>query len=140
VVLPNAPTLIALNKWNGKLLAKDDSRISPNVFHGQWSSPTLGLVGGHQQFFYGGGDGICYGFKPLDQGVASSPTTLQELWRFDANPVGYRQREGKPIDYWKLVHAAKEGFARTGRSSARARSLAPCFGNRVYVTIGQDPA
>lgn len=141
VVLPNAPTLIALNKWNGQLLAKDNSRISPNVFHGQWSSPTLGLVGGQYQFFYGGGDGVCYGFQPLEQSLGSEPTTLQEKWRFDANPPGYRQREGKPIDYWKLVHAAKEEFRADGRLISPSEIIGtPVFhNNRVYVTIGQDP-
>src|SRR5262249_36519375 len=43
VVLPTAPTLIALNKWNGRLLARDDGQISRNVFHGQWSSPAMGM-------------------------------------------------------------------------------------------------
>jgi outer membrane protein assembly factor BamB len=141
VVLPNAPTLIALNKWNGKLVAKDDSRISPNVFHGQWSSPTLGFVGGQYQLFYGAGDGMCYGFKPLEQCLGSAPTTLQEVWRFDANPPGYRQREGKPIDYWKLVRAGEEEFRADGRLVSPSEIIGtPVFhDSHVYVTIGQDP-
>jgi outer membrane protein assembly factor BamB len=98
VVLPDAPSLIALNKHTGKLLARDDSDISRNVFHGQWSSPSYGKIGERELFFYGGGDGVCYGFEPL----ASEATTvgkLTEAWRFDANPPHYRTRDGQPIDY-----------------------------------------
>jgi len=140
VVLPGAPTLIALSKWNGQLIAKDESHISPNVFHGQWSSPTLGVVGLEQQFFYGGGDGVCYGFKPL-AGSISLPTTLQEIWRFDCNPAGYRSRGGQPIDYWKLVRAAKEEFRADGRLIGPSEIIGtPVFyDGRIYVTIGQDP-
>jgi len=141
VVLPEAPTLIALNKFSGQLVAKDNSRISPNVFHGQWSSPTLAMVGGRSLFFYGAGDGKCYAFEPL-AGTLAAPTALKEIWRFDANPAGYRERGGQAIDYWALAHGAKnEEFRADGQLISPNEIIGtPVFHeNRIYVTIGQDP-
>lgn len=141
VVLPDAPTLIALDRRTGQLIAKDNSRISPNVFHGQWSSPAMAMVNGRNLFFYGGGDGICYGFEPLP-GVPSSPAMLTEVWRCDANPHGYRARDGQAIDYWALARGAKkEEFRGDGKLISPNEIIAtPVFyEDKIYVTIGQDP-
>src|SRR5271157_335254 len=43
--LPSAPSLIALDKRTGQLLATDNEQIGARLFHGQWSSPSLGWVG-----------------------------------------------------------------------------------------------
>ena len=43
---PLAPALIVLDKKSGRLAAYDDEKIGTRVFHGQWSSPSLGKVGG----------------------------------------------------------------------------------------------
>ena len=40
VAEPDAPTLIALNKQTGKLVARDDFGVGSDVVHGQWSSPV----------------------------------------------------------------------------------------------------
>ena len=62
---PLAPSLIALEKHTGKLVAQDDEKIGTRLFHGQWSNPSLGRVNGKDLVFYGGGDGICYAFEAL---------------------------------------------------------------------------
>ena len=40
--VPAGPSLIALDKQTGRLVAYDDEKIGTRVFHGQWSSPSLG--------------------------------------------------------------------------------------------------
>jgi hypothetical protein len=67
---PNAPSFIALNKKTGELLGEDDAGISRRIFHGQWSSPSMGTASGRSLVFFGGGDGWCYSFdaKPVKAG------------------------------------------------------------------------
>ena len=88
---PDAPSLIALEKRTGRLVAVDDVRIGPNIVHCSWSSPSLGEVLGRRLLFFGGSDGICYAFKAL----SSVPSThevakLENVWRFDCDPAGPR--------------------------------------------------
>ncbi len=140
VVMPSAPSLIVLDKWTGRLVAKDDGRISAKVFHGQWSSPTLCEADGRSLILYGAGDGCCYAFEPV---VVRSlvPTPLASVWRFDCNPPGYRSRNGRPIDYWALVRGGAREFLEGDRLVSPSEIIGtPVFyDNRVYVTIGQDP-
>ncbi len=42
---PKAPAIIAVNKNTGKLVWEDNS-VFDKILHGQWSSPTVGKVGG----------------------------------------------------------------------------------------------
>jgi outer membrane protein assembly factor BamB len=76
VPAPNAPSFIAVNKETGKVIWQDSSP-GENILHGQWSSPTLGLVDGVQQVFFAGGDGWIYGFNAR---------IGEQLWKFDMNP------------------------------------------------------
>ena len=46
--IPHAPSLIVLDKRTGRLVAQDDEKIGTPLFHGQWSSPSLGNVGGRR--------------------------------------------------------------------------------------------
>ena len=55
---PLSPSFVALNKKTGQLLGEDDAGIGPRIFHGQWSSPSMGLVNGKPQIYFGGGDGV----------------------------------------------------------------------------------
>lgn len=61
---PQAPSLIVLDKRTGKVIARDDAQIGPKIFHGEWSSPSTGVVGGRRLVFHGGGDGACYASMP----------------------------------------------------------------------------
>jgi len=148
VVLPTAASLIVLDKRSGKLLARDDGRISANVFHGQWSSPTLADVKGRQQIVFGGGDGFCHGFEPFsrkatagDLPATAEPAMLREAWSFDCNPPGYRERGGVTIDYWALVRGGPRTLDTDGMlvSPNEVIGSPVVVGNRVYVGIGQDP-
>lgn len=125
---PNAPSLIVLNKNTGELVATDDAQIGPKIFHGQWSSPSLGEVGGKTLVFYGGGDGVCYAFDAQPTaGDAGKPGVLKKVWWCDANPPEYRQRDGKALRY----------LQKAGPSEIISTPV--FYEGRVYVTVGQDP-
>lgn len=140
MVLPAAPSLIALDKRTGRLLAKDDGSISAGTFHGQWSSPTLASAGGRSLVVYGGGDGVCYGFECVDPAM-SGAALLRQAWRCDCNPPGYRDRGGEPIDYWALVRGGPRTLDADGMLVSPSEIIgSPVFHDgRIYVTIGQDP-
>lgn len=134
---PDMPSLIALDKRTGRLVATDDARqIGPNIMHGQWSMPSLGTVRGRKLIFFGGGDGYCYAFDAL---------TLKTVWRFDCNPPEYKQ-------FGDLSWAAhyslgdkrlKKSLNKKNESSFIGTSeilASPVLHNdRVYVPIGRDP-
>jgi outer membrane protein assembly factor BamB len=137
VVLPTAPSLIVLDKRSGELLARDDGRISADVFHGQWSSPALALHPSGPLVVYGAGDGVCHAFRPAVPGR----DVLEEVWRFDCNPPGYRERGGVKIDYWALVRGGARELDADGRlvSPSEIIGTPVVHGSRIYVAIGQDP-
>ncbi|MFM1996910.1 MAG: hypothetical protein RLZZ111_1297 [Planctomycetota bacterium] len=143
VVLPTAASMIVLDKRTGRLLARDDGRISAHVFHGQWSSPTLVDARGRRQVVFGGGDGLCHAFEPLARKAAPGPepATLRELWSFDCNPPGYRERGGVKIDYWALLRGGPRTLDADGMlvSPSEVIGSPVVVGNRIYVAIGQDP-
>ena len=124
---PQSPSFIELDKNTGTLLAEDDAKIGPNIKHGQWTSPSLGKVGGKDQVYFGGGDGILYAFgtEPAKDGDTSY---MKKVWWFDAVPEEYKKdKAGKPIKY----------PAAEGPSEINATPV--FYKNRVYVAIGQDP-
>ena len=73
---PRAPALIAVHKATGKLVWQDDS-VGDRILHGQWSSPTVGRIGGVDQVILGQGDGWIRGYEAA---------TGKKLWEFDTNP------------------------------------------------------
>jgi outer membrane protein assembly factor BamB len=125
---PNAPDLIVLDRHTGRLLATSESPVGTNIFHGEWSSPTLARAGRRELIVWGGGDGACYAFDPkFEPGVGGQPGLLRRVWRFDANPPAYRVRDGKRLPYNKNQEGPSEIIA------------TPVFdGRRIYVGIGQD--
>lgn len=123
---PLSPSFIALDKKTGELLGEDDAEIGPKIYHGQWSSPSTGLVNGKPQIFFGGGDGVCYAFDPtpVKDGDVS---LLKRIWWFDCNPPEYKEKDGKKIRY-----PAADG-------PSEINSTPVLWKGRVYVAIGQDP-
>jgi outer membrane protein assembly factor BamB len=122
-----SPSLVVLDKKTGALVATDDERISTQLNHGQYSSPTLARVNGKEQIVYAGGDGICYGFE-ADPVLLPGHTlkSLKKVWWFDCNPPEYRFKDGKPISYTSGV----------GPSEIIGT---PVFSkNHIYVALGQD--
>jgi len=123
---PQSPSFIALNKKTGELAGEDDAKIGPRIFHGQWSSPSAGVVNGRQLVFFGGGDGFCYAFdaKPVKEADVSY---LKKYWWIDCNPPEYKTKNGVPIKY----------PAAEGPSEINATPV--FYKNKVYVATGQDP-
>jgi outer membrane protein assembly factor BamB len=76
VPAPNAPSVIALHKTTGKV-AWSDSSAGGRILHGQWSSPSVGTIGGVVQLVSAQGDGWVRGFEAA---------TGKKLWEFDTNP------------------------------------------------------
>jgi len=122
---PNSPSFIALNKKTGKLVAEDSAGIGPNIYHGQWSSPSLGVVNGVKQVYFGGGDGWIYAFgtKPEKK---DDLEVLPVIWKVDCNPPEY-----------KVKDAAHKYPAAEGPSEINATPV--FYKGRVYVATGQDP-
>jgi outer membrane protein assembly factor BamB len=73
---PRAPSIIALDKLTGELIWEDNS-VEDRILHGQWSTPTVGEIGGVVQLVSAQGDGWVRGY------VAE---TGEKLWEFDTNP------------------------------------------------------
>jgi hypothetical protein len=137
---PDAPSLIALDKQSGRLVAADGEKIGRRTFHGQWSSPSIGKVGGRWLVFFGGGDGVLYAFEAATPAAgADKPAVLKKAWSYDCNPPDYRfDDEGEPIDYW--AGDASRASVPAGWKGPSEIIATPVFHDgRVYVAIGRDP-
>jgi outer membrane protein assembly factor BamB len=86
---PEAPSLIVLDKGNGRLLARDREGIAPDIFHCTWASPSLGVIDGRELVFFAAGNGKVYAFPPIPQHSRSPGmvATLEPRWRFDFDPA-----------------------------------------------------
>jgi outer membrane protein assembly factor BamB len=73
---PKAPAIIAVNKKTGKVVWEDGSP-GDKILHGQWSTPSVGKVGGVDMVVMGQGDGWVRGYEAA---------TGKKLWEFDLNP------------------------------------------------------
>jgi outer membrane protein assembly factor BamB len=142
---PNSPSFIALDAKTGKLIGEDNAGIGPRIFHGEWSSPSTGVVNGKRQLYLGGGDGVIYAFDakpekgdgkeivPVLPGPEFKRTEetdtpyLKKVWWADLNPPEYKAKDGKAIKY----------PAADGPSEINATPV--FYKNRVYVATGQDP-
>lgn len=146
---PDAPSLVVLDKRTGRYLARDNEHIAPNIFHSTWSAPSLGRIQGRPTLFFGGGNGILYGFDLLkkipspepdrdrasfplassvptaDPGSTAPVTFLKKTWQFDFDPAAPKTN----------VHRF---------NSNRRESPSDFFGmpvfyrNRVYLAGGGD--
>jgi outer membrane protein assembly factor BamB len=121
-------------------VARDDATISSHVFHGQWSSPSLGLVGDEPLVLFGGSDGVCYAFDAVAPRHGGAGC-LHRAWSFDCNPPDHRRHNGKLVDYW-------EGDKREDRGNHDDWNYlglneiigTPVFyKHRAYVAVGRDP-
>ena len=113
---PDAPSFFAMDKNTGEVLWHDKSP-GLNILHGQWSSPTYGVLDSQPQVIFAGGDGWVYSFDP--KGTEDGQSKL--LWKFDANPK---------TSVWELG----------GRGTRNNIIATPViYEGRVYVAVGQDP-
>lgn len=125
---PLAPSLIALDAEKGTLLGEEISGVSERVLHASWSSPAFGKLGSKDRVVWGGGDGFVYAYEPkpvMDEGEGFE--ILKELWRYDANPPEYREKDGEPIKY------------ATFRGPSEVIGTTVIHNDHVYAIIGQDP-
>ena len=142
VPAPDAPSLIALDKNTGRLLATDGEPIGAHITHSTWSSPSLGIVGGRELIFFGAGNAILYAFEPIAPPLEKRPPTLPL-------PLGERRAEGSSVPTLKkiwqydcdlgsprgILHEV-QGNRRAGPSTITGM---PVFHDgRVYVTSGGD--
>jgi outer membrane protein assembly factor BamB len=108
---PRAPSFVAADKRTGKVVWQS-SLPGAKIMHGQWSSPSYGVLDGKPQVLFAGGDGWLYAFEPK---------TGKPIWRFDCNP--------------------KDAVYTVGPASTRNGILAMpvIVGDMVYVAVGEDP-
>jgi hypothetical protein len=123
---PAAPSLVVVDKESGRLVAQDDERIGPNIFHSTWSSPSLGEVRGRPLVFLGGGDGVVYAFEPArDAPPAGTVAKLKKAWWFDCDPAGPKTN----------IHAFLNNRQ---ESPSNIYGMPVFYKDRVYVTGGGD--
>lgn len=101
---PQAPSFIALNKKDGKLLWMNNVPGN-SILHGQWTNPTYAEINGVEQVIFPGGDGWLYSFVP-ETGIP--------IWKFDCNskdamyePAGLGTRNhfvGSPVFYDNKIY------------------------------------
>jgi outer membrane protein assembly factor BamB len=113
---PDAPSFFVMDKNTAKVLWTDRSP-GLNILHGQWSSPTYGVLGGVPQLLFAGGDGWLYSFAPEGDGQGNAKL----LWKFDANP--------------------KTAFYTVSGKATRNHIIATpvIYDGLVYVAVGEDP-
>ena len=111
--LPDAPSLVVMDKRTGRLVAREREGIGPNIFHSTWAAPSLGDVRGRPQLFFSAGNGIVYSFAmpaPEQLAAAIEPLTLQRIWHFDFDPTAPKtnvhtfvgNRRESPSDFFGL--------------------------------------
>ena len=114
---PKAPSIIAVDKVTGEL-AWEDNSVGEKILHGQWSTPSVGKIGGVDQVIHAQGDGWVRGYEVL---------TGKKLWEFDTNPkdsVWPKTRNeviGSPV-----IFGRTRSTSPTARTPSTARASATC--------------
>lgn len=122
----SAPSLIALDKRTGKLIAKDKENFGPRIFHSGWSSPAMGEVSGRKLIFYGGPDGIMYAFEALPENLKSDELLLfKKVWQFDSDPDAPKE------NIHAYLHNREEG-------PSGILGMPVFYKDRIYYTVGGD--
>ena len=127
VINPDAPSVIVLNKQTGKLVARDDFGIGPDITHGQWTSPSMGEVGGKTLAFHGSGDGYLYAYEALDpKQLGDEPVKLKNVFKFNGHPLAQTE------DYPAPDHQHNS-------TSYQVTAMPVFYKDRVYVPFTQEP-
>jgi len=131
VMNPTAPTLIVLDKRTGKILARDNFNLGPDIIHGQWSSPALGVINGQKLVFQGTGSGWLFAVEALTEEMVRRAIQTGELarlktvWKFNGHPLAQKQ-EVVPLEHF---HDTKSYHVTAN----------PVFAdNRLYVVFSQE--
>ncbi|MEK6674554.1 MAG: PQQ-binding-like beta-propeller repeat protein [Planctomycetota bacterium] len=108
---PRAPAFIAVDKKTGKVVWERNDP-GEHTLHGQWSSPTYGVIGGRPQVIFAGGDGWCYSFEPKSGEL---------IWKYNLNPKDAKYTLG-------------------GKGTKSYIIGTPVIQNdRIFLAVGQDP-
>ncbi len=127
VLHPEAPSLIVLDKNTGKLVARDDFGIGPDISHGQWSSPAMARVGEQLLGFYGAGNGYMYAFAMLDPAdLAGGPAAIESVWKFNGHPLA-QSGDYPPPDH------------QHDSTSYEVTAMPVFYEGRLYVPFTQEP-
>ena len=86
VIRPEAPSFIAVDAADGKVVWQDSSP-GDRILTGGWGSPAYGVVDGQPQVAFPGGDRWLYAFDPA---------TGKLLWKFDCGAHEKIKEDGKP--------------------------------------------
>lgn len=122
----NAPSLIALDKKTGRLLARDNEHFGPRIFHSSWSSPAMGTVNGQKQVYFAGPDGILYAFEALSPPASREQVQkFTKIWQFDCDPTAPKN------NIHAYLNNRKEG-------PSNFLGMPVFYKNRIYVTVGGD--
>jgi len=122
----DAPSLIVLEKKSGRIVAREEEHISPNVFHATWSSPALVEVGGRKLIVFAGGDGVIRAFEPLKSAPpGGTVATLKKAWEFDFDPAAPK------TDIHRFLSNRREG-------PSNIYGMPVVVGDRIYVAGGGD--
>jgi hypothetical protein len=140
---PTSPSFIALDAKTGKLVGEDNVGVGPRIFHGQWTSPSTGKVGGHESRLLRrrrrcavrprrqAAEGRRLQDRadppgaPLDRDEDKDTDYLKKVFWADLNPPEYKaDKSGKPYKY-----PAAEG-------PSEINSTPVFYKNRVYVRHG----
>jgi len=98
VITPEAPSMIIMDAELGIPLARDNFNIGSDISHGQWCSPTLGMVDGRKMIFYGGGNGVLYAVEaPSRESLRRQfeannrqLVRLETVWEFQGDPRAHQ--------------------------------------------------
>ncbi|MEM1442495.1 MAG: PQQ-binding-like beta-propeller repeat protein [Verrucomicrobiota bacterium] len=130
---PFSPSIVALDKETGELVAEEAAGISEAIMHCNWSSPAYSEdLAGSPAVVFGAGDGFTYGFHATEfdeeQDGDETYNLFKELWKVDCCPQEYRVDEaGEPIKY------------ATYPGPSEIISSPVIYNGKVYAAIGQDP-
>ncbi len=126
---PDAPSLVVIDKRTGKLVASDNERIGPEIFHCTWSSPALGEMDGKRLIFFAGGNGICYAFNALNsvpiESASGQLASLERVSRYDPDPTAPKK------DVHRFTGNRKEG-------PSVIMGMPVFVDNRIYLVAGGD--
>jgi len=137
---PKSPALIALNRKIAErpgvtpaemLVGEEASRISKRIFHGAWTGPAWGEVGGKGVLLFPGPDGFAYAFDPNPVKDADGFGIFPEKWRYDCNPPDLRYKNGDKTQPLK--------YATLGGGPSEIIATPVFYKGRFYAPIGQDP-
>lgn len=144
VMNPEAPTLVVLDKRDGTVLAVDDFRLGPNIIHGQWSSPALGVAGGRRLVVQGTGSGWLFAVEALTprqieelrrrmskgEATAAVPLKLKTAWRFNGHPLAQTQ-EIVPLEH----HHDTKSYEVIGNPVFLAERIYVIFTQELYHNV-----